>query len=255
MSWDYNDYLANELATINVSEELGLDIEISDERQFARKDEHKANRVYVVVKYLSVAYTYSSKTQPVQILVISEQDKKDKTETLLKNFTESHNWQLVESGSTWIKQQYNSPVVLSNFDENTIGYRSVYYITGTLYIMEDVLDFKNVKINGVDVKPLGMTFAYSMSGNTQQIGGQKIASTVKSISTLSLTITLPMLENGVSEDVLKIIHETESGNKDFTISYTIGSTNTAYTKTCKLVDVNIATAPAQIPALQLGFMR
>lgn len=265
MTYDFNIYLQEKLSRIAVELNLGLDIFVSEEQSFAKMDELTPDSIYVVIKYLSSDIQYYTETVPIQILVLSEQNSLEKAQMLMNKFSTDNNWQLIIEGTTHIKQQYNSPVVLNNYVEVAYGYRSVLYVTGTLYIMENVVDVTDVTIDDEEIKPLSFNISYSMSTNTQQLQSEEIASSLKTVSTFALTLGIPMRElktnPGLITKVMKIIDEQYSGNTAFVIKFKCGlyDVDTGelqfITKTMRLISAQIITAPNSVPTLQLGFMK
>ena len=146
------------------------------------------------------------------------------------------------------------PVVLSNFNEVGFGYRSVIYVSGTLQILDDVLDVSSVSIDTVTYKPLTFTMSYQMSGNTQAVGTNRIATTEKSMATFNVVMSVPLLNDVFCQKVINIINESVSGNTGFDFVITLNN-STTISKTLKLVSAQIVTAPNQAPSLQLSFMR
>lgn len=278
MKYDFESYLHQKLSRIAVEldfkDENGnpdpVKIEVSEEQNFAKMDKLTPNSIYIVVKYLSSDIQYYTETMPIQILVLSEQNSLDKAQMLMNKFANDNNWQLIIEGTTHIKQQYNSPVVLNNYVEVAYGYRSVLYVTGTLYIMENVVDVTNVQIDRKDVKPLSFNISYSMATNTQQMSTEEIASSLKTVSTFAITLTIPMMEvkehPGLITKVMKIIDEQYSGNTSFHIGFICGLYNENVTsssygqpvqiqKDMRLISAQIISAPNQVPSIQLGFIK
>lgn len=265
MNYDFENYLLDKLNLINENLELGLTIYSSVEQNFAKMDELTPDSVYVVIKYLSSDIAYYAETMPIQILVLSEQNSLEKAQMLMNKFANDYNWKVVIDNGTFIKQQYNSPVVLNNYVEVSYGYRSVLYVTGTLYLMENVVDVTDVYIdaetNDEPYKVLGFNISYSMSTNTQQLADVYIASSVKTVSTFSISLTMPMIDCKLVTKVTNILNELNDttnniiydGNNSFTIQFSLG--DVTITKTMKLISVQIITAPNQVPSLQLGFMK
>ncbi len=258
MTYDFENYLFNKLTQIAVSLDLrDVNIQVSKEQNFAKMNKITPNTIYIVIKYLSSSIEYYTETMPIQILVLSEQNSLDKAKMIMNKFSETYNWQIIEEDGLFIKQQYNSPVVLNNYVEVSYGYRSVLYVTGTLFIMENIVDVKNVMIDGYGpYKPLAFNINYSMSTNTQQLPNSYIATSLKTVSTFSLTMTIPMVNLGVEgEDlidrVILIMNNEADGNDSFHIQFNLG---TNFDKTMRLISAQIMTAPNQIPSLQLGFM-
>lgn len=268
MNYDFETYLITKLNMIK--DDLGLDINIyaAVEQNFAKMEQPSPDDIYIVIKYLSSSIQFDAETMPIQILVLSEQDSLDKAKMLMNKFANDYNWQIITDNGTWIKQQYSSPVVLNNYIEVGHGYRSVLYVSGTLYIMENIVDVKNVTIDDKPVTPLSFNVSYSMSTNTQQLANVYIASSVKTVSTFALTMTIPMLESELVDKVLNILKETDNtnntdidvseriqydGNNTFNVSFVCGSVT--INKNMKLISAQITTAPNQVPGLQLGFMK
>lgn len=260
MDYKFEPYLTNKLTAIAVS--LGytdLKILVSEEQNFAKMEQLEPDNIYVVIRYLSSDIEYYAETLPIQILVMSEQNSLEKAQAIMNKFSNDNNWQLIIENGTHIKQQYNSPVVLNNYVEVGYGYRSVLYVTGTLYIMENVVDVTNVMIDGYGpYKPLSFNISYTMSTNTQQLANKYIATSLKTVSTFALTMSIPMVHPDpdreyvdVVDRVVNILNGEDDGNEAFTISFTCGE---QFTKIMRLISVQIITAPNQVPGLQLGFM-
>lgn len=256
MNYDFISFLNNRLVNISQTLNLEVDVKVSEEQTFAKMDELTPNSIYVVVKYLSSDIEYYAETMPIQILVLSEQNSLEKAQMLMNKFANDNNWQVIQENGTYIKQQYNSPVVLNNYTEVDYGYRSVLYVTGTLYIMENIVDVKNVTVDGEELKPLAFNISYSMSTNTQQLTTEEIASSLKTVSTFAITMTIAMREledhPGLITNVMKILNEQVSGNTPFVVKFDCGL---EITKTMRLISAQITSAPNQIPGLQLGFMK
>lgn len=263
MKYDFETYLLGRLEHIKDTLTGFEDVQIfiSEEQNFAKMDELTPDSIYIVIKYLSSSIEYYAETMPIQILVLSEQNSMEKAQMLMSKFTETYNWNVIEpeDDNIYIKQQYNSPVVLNNYVEVGYGYRSVLYVTGTLFIMENLVDVKDVYIDGYGpYKPLSFNISYSMSTNTQQLPNKYLATSVKTVSTFSIAMAIPMVH--LDEDreyidlvdrVLSILNDTHDGNESFIITFTLG---VSFSKTMRLISAQIMTAPNQIPSLQLGFM-
>ena len=289
MRFDYNRILRNKLYLLQ--NELGLsnfNFEVDSEQAFLKKKDLTPNTIYVLTKNLQNDNSIGVDTQPVQIMILSEQDSLDVSKAFFTEFAKKNNFEAIsetytEDGEThniWLKQQYSDPVVLSNFNAVDFGYRSVLYISATLYIMYDVIDVSNVYVDYVNgdkpYVPLNFNVSYSMSTNTQQMAGSAgtfIASSMKTVSTFALTMTVPMLATKLVKKVLNILKETDNtglagtdgiaydGNNEFVIKFdcSVGKEETAYKvtieKTVRLISAQLVTAPNQVPSLQLGFMK
>ena len=266
MTFDYEAYLLGALTRIvrESSFDEPVDVYISEEQNFAKMDELTPNTIYVVIKYLSSSIEYYAETTPIQLLVLSEQNSMEKAQIIMSKFTERYNWKVEEDGDAYVKQQYNSPVVLNNYVEVSYGWRSVLYVTGTLFKMDNVVDVKDVNIDSNNVKPLSFNISYSMSTNTQQLPNTQIATSMKTVSTFAITMMIPMRElqttPGLITKIMKILDEqsTDYGNDTFVVKFKCGLYENGslkeITKNMKLISAQIISAPNQIPTLQIGLM-
>lgn len=258
MNWNYEQYIMQELFDIQNDMKLSnFNFEIEEEQSFVKRKDYNENTIYIVIKYLQDDKTVGADTQPVQFLILTEQNSLDVAKTIFDKFAESHNWKVVIENNEYIKQQYTSPVVLSNFNPVLYGYRSVMYMTSNLYVIKDLIDFDFIQIKGVRVKPINFTLTYSMNPNTQQKKTEEIASSVKSTSTLGITITIPLQSNDFVNQILSIIGEKTNGNDAFAVVIKQKEEDSAYivNTNMKLISAQIATAVNQIPSIVVGLLK
>lgn len=272
MKFDYNELLCQQLYSLQASQGLSdFEFEVDSEQAFLKKKDLDPKTIYVLTKDLQSDKSIGVDTQPVQILVLTEQNSLDIAKAFFSKFAETYNFrahfQSVDGQTTWIKQQYSDPVVLSNFNTIAAGYRSVMYISATLYIMYDVVDLHDLTIDDEEIQALSFDLAYNMTPNTQQLGGdQYISTSVKSISTLAITITIPVVNSDLTEKILGIMDEkdntpsdsddltTYGGNEDFLFDFYLG-THHFEDKILKLISADFGAAIDNIPAIRLGFMK
>lgn len=276
MEFNYNDLLRERL--YDVASDLGVegyDFEVDEEQAFLKVKDLKPNTIYVLTKMLQNDISIGVETQPLQIFILSEQNSLDTCTVIFKEFAKKYNFQALITGNLWVKQQYTDPVVLSNFNNVDYGYRSILYVSATLYIMKDVIDVSNVKIDNVAVTPLSFSVSYSMSTNSQPTASEYIASSLKTVSSFAVTISIPLVESAAVKKVLNIMAETDNtgntqlpveqriaynGNNPFSISFDCKVANSNYSLTIskpymRLISAQLITAPNQVPSLQLGFMK
>lgn len=269
MSWNYENYLKQELYKAINSLGLDIGIEVCEEQLFTKMQAPIPNTVYCVIKYLSTDIVYNSLVRPIQVLIVSEGNQMHKAKELFDYFAANYNWKLVtyneeNGGVTYVKQQYSTPVVISNFNDIGYDFRSVLYLSGTLIIMENVVDVQNLKIaiwdtddnefgNLEEVYPISFQMQYTVSGDTQQIGGSKIAKTIKSTATLSVALIIAPKESDFLERAIKISNGDLSGNLKFKITYSIDAVN--FVNEMVLTSFSITTQPNDAPAISLSFMR
>ena len=212
VDFKFADYLGSKLDELKEEFKIKNEIVIGDEK-LINNITNSESIIYVIIKYSTPSYGYNVKSQPVEINVITNGNNLEITKMLFSAFTERNNWQIINYAnapyyigtSQYIKQQYSGPVVLSNYQEVGYGYRSILYITSNLYIIENIVDASNITINNVNIKPLSFAMQYNMNGNTQQFPDYNISKTVKSASTVALTISLPAINyQGYIKELYKL---------------------------------------------------
>ena len=261
MSWNYNDYISQKLLTIANRLDYKGDILVSDELAFAKVKNFLPNTIYVVIKRLSTQLTNETETEPVQIVVFCEQNILVDTQTLFDIFVSENNWQTIDTNdnSIFIKQEYDKPVVISNFNEIGTGYRSILTISGTLLYVKNLLDVKEITITAdsksTTIKPLNFNWAYSMTPDIQQQLNENISSSVKSVSTVNISFAIAFTETDLIDSITKVMSGTDTGNKTFSLSFALKTGATPITYDMKLVSASVNTTQTSIAGLQVGFVK
>lgn len=275
MNFNYNELLREQLyrlqETLNLTD---YDFEIESEQDFIKRKDLKPNTIYVLLKYLQNDIQIGVNTQPVQLLILTEQNSLDISKAFFSKFAIEYNfytksYRYGNEGAykyLYVKQQYTDPVVLSNFNTVDYGYRSVLYMSVNLYITDDVVDLHDLKIDSAEYKALTWDLSYSMTPNTQQTteSGNFISKSVKSVSSLAITLTLPVVQSALTNKVLSVLNETDTatadndllygGNEDFVFDFYLGSIHFE-NKSMKLVSCQFGTAIDNIPVIRLGFIK
>lgn len=263
--WDnenYKNWLKNRLVEIkNALDFNAFDIEVYNEQDYAKNRSIKAKTITVIVKFLVDSKVFSAKTQPIQMLVITEENGISVANSILTKFCDTYNFAVIPDGTTYVKHMYSNPVVLTNFNLIGIGLRTVLYINTTLFILEDVMDITDltVKISGVNsnnpiaIEALSSTIGYTMQGDTQPFGSG-YAKTQKEFSTFVMTINVACVKTDFTERVVKIMNETSAGNgnENFVFNFYVGDLKFE-DFTMKLTGATITTAVNNVPSLQLSF--
>ena len=221
---NYTYFLESKLSLIKANLGIENNIYVADEQSFV-KIKLEPKNIYVVVKYLASTLAYDGKVQPIQLMVLSEQNSLETAKALFNQFTSENNLVAEIFGSDLVKQTYSTPVVVNNYTEIGYGFNSLLYISGTLFILSDIVDLTDLTVDGVDVKISSFNDVYAMTGNTQPVSGNFISSTVKSVSTVNCSFVLPMIAkyNALILKVLKIKAGLLSGDTGFVFNYNIAS--------------------------------
>lgn len=268
MSFNYNELLRQQLYELkNQHSELDAYTFIVDsEQSFIKYKDLEPNTIYVLTKLLQNEIQIGINSQPIQIFILSEQNSLDVVKSFFSELANEYNWKIIYNTDTWIKQQYNEPVVLSNFNTIDYGYRSVLYMTCNLFIMEDIVDLKDLYIDDVKYTVVNFNISYTMSPDTQQFSSDFISKSVKSVSSMGLVITIPAVSSDLMNKVLGIMNETDTettddedsssfgGNENFYFDFYLGEVHFE-DKIFKLTSADFGTAVNNAPVVRLGFAR
>ena len=114
----------------------GYSVTVAKEQDFVKiRDNKDPKHIYVIVKFQSASLNYHQYLLPLTITALSEQNKLDVCQRLMLEYAETYN--LSMSNDETIKQFYDAPQVLSNFEEIYYGYRSMLHMTGTFLVSQD----------------------------------------------------------------------------------------------------------------------
>lgn len=258
MNFNYNELLREKIYELQrtLGDNFAFQFEIDSEQSFLKRKDLEPNTIYILTKDLQNDNSIGVDTQPVQILILTEQNSLDTTKFFFSEFAKKYNFEAIsktiDETNVWVKQQYSDPVVLSNFNAVDYGYRSIMYMSATLYIMYNVVDIKELTIDSVSVTPLAFTLAYTSTMNTQQLATRTIATSVKSIASLAISFTIPVVASNLITKIVSIMGEQTgyTGNEDFAVSFKLSGIT--FTVNMKLTAANFTTAPNQVPALEIG---
>ena len=229
---------------------------VDSEQSFVKRKDLEPGTVFVLVRELTDEIQIGVRIRPIQMLILSEQNALDQAKEFFSAYSREFNWESYEGfgDGVFVKQQWTDPAVLSNFNAVDYGYRSVLYCAATFYVMENVCDLRGLTIDDRSVKALTFEMAYGMTPNTQQLKGEYIAKSVKSVSSLSITMSIPMTESDLLDKVNGIMAETLDGNDDFRFSFSLGSTTFTNLR-MKLTMADFSASIADVPAIRLGFTK
>lgn len=148
--WSYDKYkqwLRARLIEIkNTLDFQAYDIEVFNEQDYAKQRSIKPRTITVITKFLSSNLIFQAKTQPIQMIIFTEENSMSVANSIITKFCEDWNFRVVIDGTTYTKQMYSTPVVLSNFQMIGSGQRTVFYVSATLFILEDVMDIENLRV-------------------------------------------------------------------------------------------------------------
>lgn len=258
MAFDYTNYLANQLLILRNTLGIEQNIVVDDEAIFTKQsnDDLVPDTIYIVVKNLQADITSSGRTQPLQIIVLSEENSMDNAITLMSEFAKAYNWVMTSSDTTYVKQQYSTPIVMNNFQEIGVGFRSVLYLNATLFILENIYEIQNLTIDDEEVEFIQSAFSYNLATDTQQLSMENISTSTKNSSSVSLVLSVVFNSSTYMTKVLQILNGTLTGNDNFEIEFSFDANSTIQVSmNMKLMSAEITSQINDFPTIRLSFIK
>lgn len=239
---------------------------LTNEIQFVKDKKNKEalknnpNQVFIVLKFYPATLNFGQTLLPIQLDVISEKNKLDTCKRLLTIFAETYNLEF--NSEQTIKQYYQSPSVMSNFNEIGDGYRSLLTLRGTLQISENanLSTLKYVVDSQTQVELPLITFgmSFDIQLDTQSMYNEdNVTKSWARVGTNVITFTMYLTDTTFLNRVLAII------NKDFTTMPNGINTDFGFilafkngitiNTTMKLANVGIQQNIAELPVASLTF--
>lgn len=156
----YKDYIQKALQeltdkyTIKVVEEIDFNYNPTDKE------------ILVVIKELSGSIVGDVKFAPIQFNVFSTANEVNDTFAILETFVANYSNSHTMLGLDYVKQDYNTPVVMNNFLQIGHSKRTELFIAGTLLVTRNISDITRVLINGKEINYTSISIAYSTQPNT-----------------------------------------------------------------------------------------
>ena len=260
MNYHYEDWLKEKLSFI--CQDLRIEdlyFDIVSEQDYVKKKDYSPEVVYIVTKRYNATSILSTVIQPMQLVVLSQEYDTEKTFLVLNEFVKK--WQLFRDeikddslSYTYIKHDYQTPAIMSNFVEIGTGRRSVIYLPVTLSIMENNLSLvKNitVEIDGEveEIEPINISLVYNMQGNTQQLPSKNLSETVRSVSISAMNLTLQAISTSkLVQSVIDTTFGLVNGNKTYTFDFGNNRILNMKLSNCQYTDTIEGT-----PAMAIGF--
>lgn len=149
--WNYDDYKTWLRGRLNeIKDSLDFNdyaIEVFNEQDYAKRRSILPKTITVITRFLASSMLFNAKTQPIQMIIVAEENSIATANSIMSKFCETWNFVTTKENDTAIKHQYSTPVVLNNFNLIGIGLRTVLYIGATLYILDRLVDITDLKVS------------------------------------------------------------------------------------------------------------
>lgn len=245
--------------------EFNINFKLSEEQEFISDKNKEPDTLYIVYKEMSGPNSFNVKSVPVQILLLSEENSLEQAKMIASKFASNNNFLTTRDTDVIVKHSYNTPAVLSNFNQIDVGVRSILYISGSLQIISGLLLLRSKHNNSgtitvyndswdedVEIKYLAFNDTYSMNTNTVQNPENELSMSKKSTSTVGISIVIPCYNNNFTRDLVRITTGDLQGNTTFKISYYLN--DILVERNVKIISVVFDDNPENAPSLKIGAM-
>lgn len=148
----------------------------------------KPNEILVVIKELAGSVVGNVKFMPIQLNIFTGANEVNKTKEIFKKFVNDYSNTHTNIGLDYYKQDYSTPIDMSNFLQIGDSYRAELLITGTLMVAGNICDVRKVKINNKEVNYTNVTITYSTSPNPAKYSNENLQRVMIANANVQITI-------------------------------------------------------------------
>lgn len=194
-----------------------FNIILSNEQQYVKNVDRSPKTIYIVVKFLSATITYGQTLLPVTINAIGEENGLEVCQRLLLEFAQtytlSNEINMSDGKDEYIvKQIWQAPQIMSNFNIVEAGFRSLFYMSGTFLLGKNSLPITKISYfddpaseNGEDVDFITSSWQFNTQLDSQAFYGTDSRTISKSkIGTLILSLSFYLIDNGICKKITGI---------------------------------------------------
>ena len=235
---DYKTYLESKLTEYTISNEL--------------KFNYTGTDTHVLIKQRGGGYNYGdSQILPIQLLVFTY-DVEEVVNTL-NNFVKDYSGTRFVQELEYVRQYYETPVVISSGQSGGNNHYSQVSLLGQLHVSTNISDIKTVEIDGTEYFTTLRTMSYVTIVDTQSSQGE-IGETDVINGMNKFVCNLENKNNALCVKVANIRQGNIDANSEFAIKLTYTDNDRIETYTMKLASATINSDNSTSPVLALEFM-
>lgn len=221
--------------------------------------EENSKTIYVIVNFLEATLPYGQIILPVNFNILSERNSINITQKLFFDYAQNYNLKLDNSKS--IRQYYTTPTLSSTFNEEGNGFRSVFSLSASFLITENILDIDKIEYQNDDgtfeeLKIIAFLPTYQAQVDSQAFSeNESKCISVGMIGSIVFSVSLYPINNELFTKVQNILWKNGSVNTDFKFKITFKNGYESDILNCKLVDYSPTYQLGEIPVASITFCR
>ena len=213
------------------------------------------NDILVVYKKLAGAVNGNVKFMPIQFEIYSANNDVNDTMYLFEKFVDEKSNTSFVLGLDHMKQDYNTPVDMTNFLEVGSGFRAYIYVSGTLMITSNISDVKEVRIDGKPINYTNVSIAYTAQPSTSKKSGENLQNTMLSNANLQIIISGFCNADVFNQQLSLMRQGILSPNTEFNLKLTFTDNDVEEYYTCRVLNYNKQYDITNPPIKSVVFVR
>lgn len=223
----------NEIVQQKNKKYSGYSLDITSELNYIKPSAYNPNKIYIIVRFSNASLYYNQVSLPISFNILAEQNSFNACRELIFDYVTEFNLAKDETGD--IIQRYESPIVLSNFNEIGSGYRSLLSCSGGFLISSDNNTIESINYVWKDsennekiekILPLFVSFNVTNDLDSQpfyQTGN--FASSIAKVAVFTLSFsTYQFVDSHLFNTILSIIDIDSNVENDYDKNYNYNDT-------------------------------
>lgn len=219
-------------------------------------DEANTNYNNKTIIYKELGGTLYQDSQILNVQLVAYSDNIEETKSVLDAFSKTYNATEILDGLDYIRQYFNSPVVISNFNVAQTNRVSQIYVYGTLIISSNVSDIKDVYIDGSKYFTTTRNLVYTATPDNQKTGMLgTLNSTEINQATIQFNCSLLSKGDDLNEKIDNILESNLKVNTGFKIKLVKTNGKILEYENMKMVSYSLNSQNSSFPIITINLMK
>ena len=239
-----------------------FNLKLTNEQYFVKEKQRDRGTIYIVVKFMPATIDFGQTLLPVTFNAVSERNGVEVCQKLMFEYAQTYNLKTInDENGAFIQQKYSTPSVMSNFNDIYDGFRSLFYMSGSFIISENINTWDLYYYdtfedsNGIKIEILNMSLGFDNSLDSQPYANTgNFIESISKFGSLSFNLATYLTDNELMNKCIDIMAKTKPTNASFYFEIVFKKRNLKIPKTkYKLQNSNLTQTVGEIPVISLSF--
>lgn len=239
-----------------------FNLKLTNEQFFVKDKQREKDTIYIVVKFMPATIDFGQTLLPVTFNAVSERNGIEVCQKLMFEYAQIYNLKTINNDTgDFIQQRYSTPSVMSNFNDIYDGFRSLFYMSGSFLISEnvnswDLYYYDSLEaIEGIKIEILNMAVGFDNNLDSQPyVENGNFVESISKFGSLSFNLTTYLIDNQLMNKCIDIMAKKSPTNTSFYFEIVFKKSNLKIPKAkYKLQNSSLAQTIGEIPAITLSF--